>query len=222
MSAIGYQTSYYMRSRRSFGRVLGQAANILYEIVANVDVDLVFNNILSLNMEKQVNVNLVHEKILIEQTQISETNKTLNFIIENQNELQKNIQILNEQVQLLTENVDKLLVETTLLEQSLVFEVILNQFAFEIQNLIVIINSAIHGKVHASVVSSKDLVKELKEIKIYLPLGTAFPIEINSDVFTELYKVSDILIVQKSEYLAFVVKIPLISSKNIWYTTPSH
>lgn len=212
MSAIGYQSPHQRRKRRNLGKALGQAAKILYGIAANVDVDLVFSKILSFKTEKQINVNLVHEKIRIVQTQISEANETLHFIMENQNKLQKNIQILNEQVQLLTENVDKLLVETTLLEQSVVFEVILNQFAYEVQNLITIINSAIHGKVHASVFSSKDLIQELREIKIDLPLGTAFPIEIDSDVFIELYKVSDVLIVQKSEYLAFVVKIPLISS----------
>lgn len=164
MSAIGYQTPQDRRSRRSFGKMLGQAVNILYGIATNVDVNLVFNKILSLKTEKQINVDLIHEKIRIVQTQVSEANETLHFIIENQNKLQKNIQILSEQVQLLTENVDKLLVETTLLEQSLVFEVILNQFAFEIQNLIAIINSAIHGKIHTSVFSSKELVKELREI----------------------------------------------------------
>lgn len=193
--------------------MLGQAANILYGIAANVDVELVFNKILSLRKENQTNVNLVHEKIRIVQTQISEANETLHFIIENQNRLEKNIQILNEQMQLLTENVDKLLVETTLLEQSLIFEIILNQFAYETQNLIAIINSAIHGKVHANVLSSKDLEKELREIKIDLPIGTALPIETDSNNFAELYSVSDVLIVRKSNYLAFVIKIPLISSE---------
>lgn len=91
MSVIGYHTPQDSRKRRSFGKVLGQAENILYWIATNVDIDLVFNKILNLKKEKQTNDNLAYEKIRIVQTQISEANETLHFITENQNKLQKNI-----------------------------------------------------------------------------------------------------------------------------------
>lgn len=129
----------------------------------------------------------------------------------------KNIQYLNEQVQCNTQNIDKLKIETALLEQAVIFEIILNQYAFEIQNLIAIINSAIHGSIHASVFSSRILAAELREIKVELPVGTALPLDINADTLTELFRISDIIIFQKKDYLTFIVKIPLVSMEQ--YTT---
>jgi len=99
------------------------------------------------------------------------------------------------------------------LEQAVIFEIILNQYAYEIQNLKAIINSAIHRNIHASVFPSKRLAVELREIKIDLPIGIALPLDINTDNLTEVFKISEIVNFQKSDFLIFVVKIPLVSSE---------
>jgi len=178
----------------------------------NLDIELIFNKIKDLIIEKQNNINLIPEKTRIVRTDISEANETLHHIIKNQEKIEMNIITSREQLYQNTENLDKLRVETTLLEQAVVFEILLNQYAYEIQNLLTIINSAIHGNIHASILPADKLSAELKEIKVELPQGMALPIDSNVDTLTELNRISEIAICLKAEYLIFITKIPLIST----------
>jgi len=68
--------------------------------------------------------------------------------------------------------VDSLLVKTTLLEQSIILESLLNQYTYETQNVISITNSEIHGKIRSIILPPSKLLQELKIIKLTLPEGT--------------------------------------------------
>lgn len=119
--------------------------------------------------------------------------------------------------------------QSKLFEQAFLFEVVLNQYAYEIQNLIAIVNAALDGKVHTSVITPGNLMKELKEIKMNLPTENTLPIEIVPEAITDLLRISEITIFIQQEYLIFSIAIPLISSKEfyvyrpiplpIWYNT---
>lgn len=63
------------------------------------------------------------------------------------------------------ENLDKVLIKMKLLEQAVLFEIILNQYAYEAQNLMNLINSISNGNVYTNIFSPGKLIKELKEIK---------------------------------------------------------
>ncbi|KAL4092467.1 hypothetical protein QTP88_026968 [Uroleucon formosanum] len=98
-----------------------------------------------------------------------------------------------------------------LLEQAFLFEVLLNQYSYETLNLISIVNSAINGKIHTSVFSSEQLLMELREIKLNLPGGIIFPLEIKAESLTQLIQISVLAIFHKEHYLVFSLGIPLIS-----------
>lgn len=68
----------------------------------------------------------------------------------------------------------------------------------------------------------KDIIKELKEIKMNLPVGLALPIDIYTEYISELYGISDITIFKEDRYLIFTVKIPLIFKENyqVYYLIP--
>lgn len=65
-------------------------------------------------------------------------------------------------------------IRTTLLEQTLFFEVLLNQYAYETQTLLAIIDSALHGQLHTSVcvLRAQRWLTELREIKANISIGT--------------------------------------------------
>lgn len=103
-------------------------------------------------------------------TNNSETNNKLNQILTNQQKLEQNIQLLGEQTKLNSQNIDKLKIRIMLLEQTLFFEVLLNQYAYETQNLFVIVNLALQGIVHTSILHTQRWLSELRGIKSVIPV----------------------------------------------------
>lgn len=99
-----------------------------------------------------------------------------------------------------------------MLEQSLLFELTLVNYAYDTQNLISMINAALNGKIHATVINKKTLIEELREIKIVLPSGSALPIELNTESLTEIFKISEMTIFHQDNYLIYSIQIPLIFS----------
>lgn len=81
---------------------------------------------------------------------------------------------------------------TKVLEQAFLFEVLLNQYSYETQNLISIVNSALDGKIHTSVFTPKRLLTELREIQISLPVGSLFHLGPNMESLTEFFRISEI------------------------------
>jgi len=75
-----------------------------------------------------------------------------------------------------TQNIDLISFKTKLLEQPFLFEVILNKFAYDTQNLKAIVNAARNGKVHTSAFTSQKLMSELREMKMNLPMESILSI----------------------------------------------
>lgn len=60
------------------------------------------------------------------------------------------------------------------------------------------------------------LVRELREIKMNLPLGTSLPIEIHAESITDYFRISDITILHPGNYLICTIGIHLVSTE--WYS----
>lgn len=86
----------------------------------------------------------------------------------------------------------------------------LNQYAHETQNLIEIVNTALNGKLHTTILAARTWLRELREVKINLPVGTALPLEIAQETISEFIKLSEVAIFHRDKYLVFVTKIPLV------------
>jgi len=63
-----------------------------------------------------------------------------------------------------------------------------------------IINSAMNDKLHTSMFTSERLLTELREIKMNLPVGTALPLEIETESLTEFLRISDLTIMHREHY----------------------
>jgi len=149
---------------------------------------------------KVKDINLTTEQARIIELTINEHNSTLNQILTNQQKLEQNIQLLSEQVKRNSKDIDKIQIRTTLLEQTLFFEVLLNQYAYDTQNLLAIVDSALLGKVHTSVLHTQRWLTELREIKANIPVGTTLPLEIKAEYISDFMKISEITVCHKGQF----------------------
>lgn len=214
LSTIGSNDQFKNRNRRGLGNVMSRLANVLYGSAENIDFVSIFNKITQLKKNKLVDIDLIPERTRIVKSITHKNQTNSNEILLNQHKLEENIRLLSEQVKQNTRNIDQIKIRTTLLEQTLFFEILLNQYAYETQNLLAIVNSAIHGKVHTSVLHTQRWLTELREIKTNIPIGTTLPLEIRPESMSDLIKISETTIFHKDQYLIFVVTIPLVQITN--------
>lgn len=210
------------RHRRGIERALSRLANVLYGSLSNLDFDLIIKKVVELKQNKQKNTNAVEDKIRIVQTSVNEAANALHHLEENQEKLQENALFLYAQIYENTIHINETLIKTKLLEQSVLLEIMLNQYAYETQNLIGLVTSAISGNIYANVFTPNKLLKELREIKINLPSGTYLPIELSAESLPQLFRITDISVIHKDHFLIFVAKIPLIINEeyNVYKPIP--
>lgn len=86
------------------------------------------------------------------------------------------------------------------------------QYAYETETLENIINSAIQGFVHSSLIDINIVVEHLREIRSQLPLGLGLVPNINKIGMSGLMRLTTINIVYVHNVLIFTMEIPLINS----------
>ena len=210
LSTLGQSVDTNDRFRRGLRNAISRLASVLYGNIENIDMEFIFSKIASLTHTNKNNLNLIPEQIRMIQSKLTENNSSMTKILTNQQKLEQNNQVLSEQVKKNSQKIDTIVVRTTLLEQTVLFEVMLNQYAYETQNLIEIVNAALNGKLHTTILSTRKWLTELREIKMNLPIGTALPLELKQETISEFIKLSEVAIFHKDKYLIFVTKIPLV------------
>lgn len=218
MSSIGQDKEN--RFRRGLGQTFKRLINVLYGACSKIDVEFIFKQILELSKNKIDNINLINEKTRVIQVEVSNRKNISQNITEHQRKLDENLSYLLKTTKENIENINMLKFKEILLEQAFLFEVILNQYAYEIQNLVAIVNAALNGKIHTSVITPGNLIKELKEIKMNLPTENTLPLEIAPESISDLLRISEITIFIQQEYLVFSIAIPLISNKEFYVYRP--
>lgn len=216
MLAIGIDDN---RVRRGLGQAFRRMANVLYGVCSKIDVEFILNQISELYRSKVSSKSNIPENIRFLQAEANHSTQQLEL---QQQKLEQNLQYLQAQTDHTIQNLNKLTFRTKVLEQALLFELVLNKYAYETQNLISIINTALDGKIHTSVFTPQHIIKELFEIKVDLPIGNTFPLEVNPESLNDILRISEKTIFFKDSYLIYVIEIPLISSDeyNIYHPIP--
>jgi len=107
-------------------------------------------------------------------------------------------------------------------EHTTLFVILLNQFAWETQNLQTIVNFALNWLMHTSVYPPSELYHEMKKIQLLLPPTLELPVvELHLDL-PELFRASTLSVVYLEQTLMFVVKIQLLSNIpfNLYHKIP--
>lgn len=187
MAAIVHNEETENRVRIGKEQSVKNIAKILYGIATKVDIEFIFSQILELEKRKVSNVNLETKQTRIVQMETIDSQNITKKMSEHQQQLEGNLEFLKPQLNEKIQNINKIALKERLLEQAFLFEVVLNQFAYETQNLISIINTALDGKIHISVITPNQLLSELKELKIKVPTGSALPLGINPTSLSDFF-----------------------------------
>lgn len=96
--------------------------------------------------------------------------------------------------------------------QILNLKLIYNQYALEIGKIIQILHSAMYGKLHPLVISSNQLLDEIKLIKLNLSPDLNIPVKLDVSGMSELYRIMQTTIV-KSDDLNYIHQYYSLSIK---------
>lgn len=105
--------------------------------------------------------------------------------------------------------------QNALTERITLSHVILTQYAYETDNLVNIINSALLGHIHPSLLDAREFNQQLKEIKIQLPIGLGLPIDLAEKGISELLRIVEISVVYVKGILMFIMEIPLVDNYDL-------
>ena len=97
-----------------------------------------------------------------------------------------------------------------MLVSDLQISLLLTQYMIETNTVFEIIQSAKIGQIHPNLLSPEELLEQFKDIKIGLPSGTDFPVEMDLEETTELLKLSDLAIYYAENSIVFKISIPLV------------
>lgn len=81
---------------------------------------------------------------------------------------------------------------------------------FRINTLVEIIQSARTGQIHPSLINTKALLEQFRNIKLTLPSGTNMPLEVELINVYELVKISDLTVYFNNDNIVFILNIPLV------------
>ncbi|XP_050528099.1 uncharacterized protein LOC126898201 [Daktulosphaira vitifoliae] len=208
----GNSSSLYSRQKRGLANFVGRIANVLFGVCSDQDAEYFYNKISELQENKEKILRLSKEQIHIMKSVVHHTYNSSLHLDQTQQNMSRNIQKLLSQSQM---NADKInLVEfiSTLAEHTATITLLLSQYSWETQNLLAIVNSALSGRLHSSILPPNILLNELKEIRLSLPSTLELPVSIYSTSLTDLFKITTIDALYINYTLIFNLKIPLLSN----------
>ncbi|XP_060881048.1 uncharacterized protein LOC132952688 isoform X1 [Metopolophium dirhodum] len=97
-----------------------------------------------------------------------------------------------------------------LLKHFVIVNLLITKHMLETNTLLEIIQQAKIGIIHTSLISPRELLENIKDIKVSLPGGTDLPTDLDIQNIYELVKLSDITIYYANDNLVFILTLPLI------------
>jgi hypothetical protein len=101
--------------------------------------------------------------------------------------------------------------KTEIAKRIALLNLILTQYGYETSTLVSIVNTALQGSIHSSLLDTKILKHQIKEIKTQLPKGLNIPSVLNAGI-SEFLRLASINVVYIQDILVFNLEIPLVSN----------
>ncbi|KAL4127000.1 hypothetical protein QTP88_011198 [Uroleucon formosanum] len=200
------------RSKRGLINLVGRVANVLFGVCDDTDAEYFYSKIRDLESSNSRISKSSDAQIQIMQSIISNVNSSLLEINKNEINLADKYNFLLHEMQTEKAAIGTLNFKTALEERISLLNIILTQYAFETGNLLNIINMALQGFVHSSILDTNTFKNQLKDIKAQLPIGEGIPIDLDNSGISELLRLITTNIVYIENVLIFVIEIPLVNS----------
>lgn len=200
------------RRKRGLINIVGRLTNVLFGVCDDVDAKYFYDKIKELEISKLRVSQLTDAQTQIMRSIISNVNSSILEMEKVQVNLIDKYNFLAHEVQTQKVNIDFLNFEAALEEQISLLNLIFTQYAFETENLVNIINMAIQGQIHSSVLDARTFKNQIKDIKTQLSTGEDIPVNLDDSGISELLRLTTTNVVYIKDILIFNVEIPLINS----------
>ncbi|XP_050060778.1 uncharacterized protein LOC126551465 [Aphis gossypii] len=187
------------RARRGIWQHVTQAAQVLYGL-CNLDCMKKFDFSIYKLKDSQIDqINIIKENIRVinikhemDEQRIAYLNETLEQFMNVSNTLLPKIEV------------DKINKQFLIINQIMIIQML------RVNTLVEIIQSAKLGQIHPSLINTKALLEQFKNIKLVLPSGTSMPLEVEINNVYDLVKLSDLTVYYNENNLVFILNIPLV------------
>lgn len=200
------------RAKRGLINLVGIIANVLFGVCDSNDAEYFYSKIRELEFSHSRISQLTNTQTQIMQSIISNVNSSLLEIEENQTKLSNKYNYLLHEIQIEKIEIGILNFKTALEERVSVLNIILAQYAFETENLVNIINMALQGLVHSSVLDAKTFKNQIRDIKAQLTTGEGIPVNLENSSLSELFRLITTNVIFVDNILIFIMEIPLVNS----------
>ncbi|KAL4156116.1 hypothetical protein QTP88_000151 [Uroleucon formosanum] len=204
--------SYNTRSRRGLINMVGRVANVLFGVCDDTDAKYFHDKIKELERSKSQLFQITETQTQIMKSILTNVNSSLIELEKKQGSLVDGYNHLLHKTDVIEMDVGILKFQNALTERIALLNVILTQYAYETENLVSIVNSALLGHIHPSLLDASEFNQQLKQIKIQLPIGLGLPIDLAEKGISELLRIVEISVVYVKGILMFIMEIPLIDN----------
>lgn len=204
--------SYNTRSRRGLINMVGRVANVLFGVCDDTDAKYFHDKIKELERSKSQLFQITETQTQIMKSMLTNVNSSLIELEKKQGSLVDGYNHLLHKTDVIEMDVGILKFQNALTERIALLNVILTQYAYETENLVSIVNSALLGHIHPSLLDASEFNQQLKQIKIQLPIGLGLPIDLAEKGISELLQIVEISVVYVKGILMFIMEIPLIDN----------
>ena len=200
------------RVRRGLFNAVGRVSKVLFGVCSDEDAEFLNSKISELSNARTDTLNILEAQTRIVRATVTDINSTLITISKERKNMGDLITNLREKLGKSLSTISELDAREMLREQVTGISLLLTQQAFGVQKLLQIVNSAIHGQAHPSLMTHQQYVEHLREIQLTLPIGSNLPFPLEKFSITKLIQVTQVSVLLASNALIFIQRIPLISS----------
>lgn len=205
-------TTNILRVRRGLINLVGRTANVLFGTCDDQDAEFFYEKIQELEKANAQLLQASETQINIVQSVVTNVNDSLIQVGEIQEFLKEKYNYLLQETQAQKVQIGIIEFKTKLEQKISLLNLILAQYAYETETLENIVNSALQGFIHSSLMNINIIIQQLKEIKSQLPLGLSLPPNIDRIGMFDLMRLVTINIVYIQNVLIFTTEIPLINN----------
>jgi hypothetical protein len=200
------------RRRRGLINLVGRIAKVLFGVCSDEDASFLYKSVSELSYTSKNTLDLTASQARIVRATIADVNAILAPLLQSRRDSDTSMRRLYDKIDRAQTEMSELEVREILVERVTVINLLLTQQAFEIQRLLHIVNSAIHGQIHPNLMTHTQYKLHLKEILLSLPSGLSLPFSLEKLTIAKLIQISQVSVILVDNTLIFVQTIPLINS----------
>lgn len=200
------------RSKKGLINIVGHFINVLFGICDDKDAEYFHSEIRELEHSKSKRLQVTDTQTQITQSIITNVNSSLVELEKKRGSLADEYNYLLQAMTAEKMELDTLKYKSALAERIALSNIILAQYAHETENLASIVNNALQGFIHSSLLDTNEFNEQLKEIKLKLPIGSDIPFDLSDSGKSDLLRLVNISIVYIEGVLIFIIEVPLVNN----------